>query len=144
MRDASRGGEAWRDSAYIYVCVCMCVCAQGCAGRGMKYYNTSLGNCAAPSSGVYQVSNTLIRKPPLCPSFPVAGVAGELYATSFPTPPPLSLHLATHSLASPYARLRRLPWRRFLRATRRKITGMFAEGKVEKWRVERNRSPGIC
>lgn len=31
----------------------------------MKYYNTSLGNCAAPSSGVYQVSNTLIRKPPL-------------------------------------------------------------------------------
>lgn len=41
------------------------MCAQGCAGRGMKYYNTSLGNCAAPSSGVYQVSNTLIRKPPL-------------------------------------------------------------------------------
>lgn len=52
------------------------MCAQGCAGRGMKYYNTSLGNCAAPSSGVYQVSNTLIRKPPLPHHFP--STAGEL------------------------------------------------------------------
>lgn len=50
----------------------------------MKYYNTSLGNCAAPSSGVYQVSNTLIRKPPLFR--PVPRHRQESYATSFPSP----------------------------------------------------------
>lgn len=103
----------------------------------MKYYNTSLGNCAAPSSGVYQVSNTLIRKPPLWPPFLVARVAGEL-RDFFPNLSPLPF---SHSSASPYARLRRLPWRRFPRATRRKITGMFAERKVKKRRVERSRFP---
>lgn len=65
----------------------------------MKYYNTSLGNCAAPSSGVYQVSNTLIRKPPSHPS-PVAGVAGEL-RDFFPSP--------RHPLASLRLRMRGLP-----------------------------------
>ena len=51
----------------------------------MKYYNTSLGNCAAPSSGVYQVSNTLIRKPPLVRAPCTAiGIAPLLSARSRP------------------------------------------------------------
>lgn len=54
----------------------------------MKYYNTSLGNCAAPSSGVYQVSNTLIRKPPLVRAPCTAiGIAALLSARSIhPSP----------------------------------------------------------
>ena len=90
MCDASRGGEAWRG------CLRMYVCAQGCTGRGMKYYNTSLGNCAAPSSGVYQVSNTLIRKPPLWPPFPVArGSRRVTRLLSQLSSPPLQRHFPT-------------------------------------------------
>lgn len=53
----------------------------------MKYYNTSLGNCAAPSSGVYQVSNTLIRKPPLVRAPCTAiGIAPLLFSLIHPSP----------------------------------------------------------